>query len=132
MADPQYRFVLWHNALHVAEIVDHGEGTVAMTPGTVTPFAVGNPKLQLLGEIPLACADQTFNMVALARRGLQALLDEADAEVEFARRFAMVDVATRSLTPASAEAKAKALDAWQAAKDRLARFDMLHPEPVAA
>lgn len=73
-----------------------------------------------------------FDLVALARRGLQALLDEADAEVEFARRFAMVDVATRSLTPASAEAKAKARDAYKAAKDRLARFDMLHPEPVAA
>ena len=128
----QYRFVYWWDALHVAEIVDHGEGTVAMTPGTVTPFAIGNPKLQLLGEIPLVCADPSFDVVALTRRGLQALLDEADAEVEFARRFAMVDVAARSLTPESAEAKAKALDAWQAAKDRLARFEALHPDPIAA
>ncbi|KMO29517.1 hypothetical protein VQ03_29290, partial [Methylobacterium tarhaniae] len=68
----EYRFVLWHDALHMAKIVNQGEGAVAMTPGTVTPFAVGNPKLQLLDAIPLACADTAFDMVALARRGLQA------------------------------------------------------------
>ena len=123
----QYRFVLWHDALHVAEIVDHGEGTVAMTPGTVTPFTVGNPKLRLLGEIPLACADPTFDMVALARRGLQALLDEADAEVEFARKRAWVD-RTGQLTPASVEAQATAAEAFRTASDQLARFAVLHPE----
>jgi hypothetical protein len=130
--DPKYRFVIWHSALHVAEIIDHGQGEVAMTPGTITPFAVGNPNLQLLGEIPLACADPDLDMVALARRGLQALLDERIAEVEFARRYATVDLATRSPTPEAKEAKEVALDAWAVAHDRLARFNALHPERAAA
>lgn len=73
-----------------------------------------------------------FDMIALARRGLQALLDEADAEVQFARRYATVAVHSRSLTPEAAAAKAKADHAAQVAHDRLARFNVLYPEPVAA
>lgn len=46
-----------------------------------------------------------FDMIALARRGLQALFDEACAEVEFARRHAFADATTRQLTPESAEAR---------------------------
>lgn len=127
-----YRFVRWHGALHVAEILRHGETEFAMTPGTVTPFDVRDPSLELLGEIPLGCSDPSFDMVALARRGLQALLDERIAEVEFARRYATVDVTTRSPTPEAKEAKEMALDAWSDAYERLARFNRHHPERVAA
>jgi hypothetical protein len=73
-----------------------------------------------------------FDLVALARRGLQALLDEAVSEVEFARRYATVDTATQAPTPQAKEAKEQALDAWAIAYDRLARFNLLHPERVAA
>ena len=71
-----------------------------------------------------------FDMIALARRGLEALCDEAEAERQFARRFAFVDIGTRELTPESAAAKAKADDTAQAAYDRLDRFNVLYPKPV--
>lgn len=73
-----------------------------------------------------------FDMIALARRGLQALLDEAVAEVQLARRFEAWDLDTGKLEPASEEAKATAFAAWTEAAQTLARFDLLHPERVAA
>ncbi|SFM30975.1 hypothetical protein [Methylobacterium pseudosasicola] len=73
-----------------------------------------------------------FDMVALARRGLQALLDDAAAEVGLARRHELWDRRTGQLTPESEEAKATAFAAWVEAGKRLQRFDMLHPEPVEA
>lgn len=73
-----------------------------------------------------------FDMIALARRGLQALLDEAVAEVQLARRFEAWDIDTGKLEPASEEAKAMAFAAWTKAAQTLARFDILHPERVAA
>jgi len=48
-----------------------------------------------------------FDMIALARRGLQAHLDEAIAEVKVARTYEAWDPGTGQLTPASEEAKAK-------------------------
>lgn len=73
-----------------------------------------------------------FDLIALARRGLQALLDEAVIEVRVARAYEAWDPRTGQLTPASAEAKAEAFAAWKKAARSLARFDLLHPEPVAA
>lgn len=73
-----------------------------------------------------------FDLVALARRGLQAHLDEAVAEVKVARTYEAWDPRTGQLTPASEEAKAKAFANWTEAARSLARFDLLHPEPVAA
>jgi hypothetical protein len=73
-----------------------------------------------------------FDMIALARRGLQALLDEAVAEVRVARAYEAWDPRTGKLTPESEGAKAKAFANWTEAKRSLARFDLLHPEPVAA
>ncbi|TXN07496.1 hypothetical protein FV222_02200 [Methylobacterium sp. WL103] len=72
-----------------------------------------------------------FDMVALARRGLQALLDEAVAEVEFAQRYAIVDTGLWSPTPEAIEAKEQALNNWSTADERLRRFNALYPEPVA-
>lgn len=71
-----------------------------------------------------------FDMVALARRGLQALYDEGCAGIEFAQRHARIDWATMDYTPE--EAQAEAYEVWSAAYDRLARFNVLHPERVAA
>ncbi|MBK3405094.1 hypothetical protein H0176_00550 [Methylorubrum populi] len=73
-----------------------------------------------------------FDMIALARRGLQALLDDAAAEVQMARRHELWDRRTGQLTPESEEAKARAFANWTEAARSLARFDLLHPEPVAA
>lgn len=73
-----------------------------------------------------------FDLIALARRGLQALLDEAVAEVQLARRFEAWDIDTGKLEPASEEAKAVAFAAWTKAARTLARFDLLHPERVEA
>ncbi len=60
-----------------------------------------------------------FDMIALARRGLQALLDEAVAEVQMARRHELWDPRTGQLTPESEEAKATAFR----------RLDRCRPEP---
>ncbi|WP_342112061.1 hypothetical protein [Methylobacterium sp. SI9] len=73
-----------------------------------------------------------FDLVALARRGLQALLDDAAAEVGLARRHELWDRRTGQLTPESEEAKATAFAAWTEAAQRLNRFGFLYPEPVAA
>lgn len=73
-----------------------------------------------------------FDMIALARRGLQAHLDEAIAEVKVARTYEAWDRRPGQLTPESEEAKAKAFANWTEAARSLARFDLLHPEPVAA
>jgi hypothetical protein len=73
-----------------------------------------------------------FDMIALARRGLQALLNEAEAEVQMARRHELWDRRTEQLTPESEEAKATAFAAWTEAAQRLNRFGFLYPEPVAA
>ena len=62
----------------------------------------------------------------------QAHLDEAVAEVKVARTYEAWDPRTGQLTPASEEAKAKAFANWTEAARSLARFDLLHPEPVAA
>lgn len=67
-----------------------------------------------------------FDMIALARRGLQALLDEAIAEDEFAARFAMVD-RRGELTRESQRAYEAAAAAIRDARTRLARFDVLYP-----
>ncbi|KQO89452.1 hypothetical protein [Methylorubrum sp. SL192] len=73
-----------------------------------------------------------FDLISLARRGLQALLDEAIAERQFARKFATVDVSTRRYTPESKEATSRALDAFGVAHDRLTRFNLLYPERAEA
>ncbi|WP_298958504.1 hypothetical protein [uncultured Methylobacterium sp.] len=73
-----------------------------------------------------------FDMIALARRGLQALLDEAIAEVQLARRFEAWDIDTGKLEPASEEAKAVAFAAWTKAAELLNRFNVLHPETFEA
>jgi len=72
-----------------------------------------------------------FDMIALARRGLQAHLDEAIAEDEFASRFAMVDK-RGELTRESMLAYRTAAEAIRVARDRLARFNLLYPERAAA
>ena len=70
-----------------------------------------------------------FDLVALARRGLQALLDQAFSEIQYARKYATGDVATRAPTPESAEAMKAAFEAHRVAKERLDRFELLHPDP---
>ncbi|MGU3284680.1 hypothetical protein [Methylobacterium mesophilicum] len=72
-----------------------------------------------------------FDMIALARRGLQAHLDEAIAEDEFASRFAKVDK-RGELIGESMLAYRTAAEAIRVARDRLARFNVLYPERVAA
>lgn len=69
-----------------------------------------------------------FDLVALARRGLAVHLDEASAEIEMARRYAIMDRRTGSLTPESLEAKVKALANWNEAAQRVVRFHALYPE----
>lgn len=73
-----------------------------------------------------------FDMIALARRGLQALLDEAVAEVKIAREHELWDRRSGQLTPESEEAKAKAFANWTEAMQRLVRFQALYPELVEA
>ncbi|GJD54334.1 hypothetical protein [Methylobacterium dankookense] len=73
-----------------------------------------------------------FDMIALARRGLQALYDEGCAGIEFAQGHARIDPATMDYTAESKEAQEQAYEVWSAAYDRFARFNVLHPERVAA
>jgi hypothetical protein len=67
-----------------------------------------------------------FDMIALARRGLQALLDEAIAEDDYASRHASVD-RSGELTAESKLAFLTATAAIREARLRLARFDVLYP-----
>lgn len=67
-----------------------------------------------------------LDMIALARRGLEALYDEASTELRFARRLAANDAATGGVTAESAEARATALRAVEEATDRLLRFNVLY------
>lgn len=73
-----------------------------------------------------------FDMIALARRGLQALFDDALAEVRFATDFAVVDKATGEWGPESVEARDTALKTAHEAFTRLDRFNVLYPEPLEA
>lgn len=70
-----------------------------------------------------------FDLVALARRGLQALFDEALAEIRFATDFAVVDKTTGQWAPESLEARDTAFQTAHEAWVRLSRFSVLHPEP---
>lgn len=72
-----------------------------------------------------------FDMIALARRGLQALLDEAVAEDQYAARHAWVDK-RGELTAESQRAFETAAEAIRKATDELARFNVLYPEPASA
>ncbi|MBI1689296.1 hypothetical protein [Methylorubrum sp. DB1722] len=71
-----------------------------------------------------------FDMVALARRGLQALFDEASTELRFARKHAVRDERTGELTPESIEAGETARRATVEAMDRLVRFTALYGSPA--
>ncbi|MFE1597439.1 hypothetical protein [Methylobacterium sp. ID0610] len=73
-----------------------------------------------------------FDMVALARRGLEASVDDGERERRFAAMFAEVDRATGRLTQESAAAMARANEAIREADERLARFNVLYPERAAA
>ncbi|AWI91970.1 hypothetical protein C0214_27180 (plasmid) [Methylobacterium sp. DM1] len=73
-----------------------------------------------------------FDMIALARRGLHAHLDEVIAEIKMARAHELWDRRTGQMTPESEEAKAKAWGNWCEAARTLDLFNLLHPEPVAA
>jgi hypothetical protein len=68
-----------------------------------------------------------FDMVALMRRGLRALLDDAHVEIQFASRYAAIGCASRGISQASAEAKTRALVTREVAAKRLLRFSALYP-----
>lgn len=71
-----------------------------------------------------------FDLIALARRGLEALFEEA-SELRFARKHAVRDERTGELTPESIEAGETARRASVDAMDRLCRFNVLHPPAEA-
>ncbi len=71
-----------------------------------------------------------FDMIALARRGLEAIFDEASIELKFARKHAVRDERTGELTPESLEAGETARRATVEAMDRLARFTALYGSPA--
>lgn len=68
-----------------------------------------------------------FDMIALARRGLEALFEEASTELRFARKHAVRDGRTGELTPESIESGETARRATVEAMDRLCRFNVLYP-----